>query len=165
GPGACCSAWGPSACCSAWGPRCLLLRLGAWCLLLRLVARCLLLRLVIRCLLFRLVIRPMCLCPESSPMCLCPVSSPMCLCPESCPMCQSLISRQLPDPGGGTFCPARTVWSVLRPLLEGGVLSGMDLPVMVGLTCLVGCSTRAGQRVLSAIRDSTLQSVKHLKLI
>ncbi|CAI9551000.1 unnamed protein product [Staurois parvus] len=41
----------------------------------------------------------------------------------------------------------------------------MDLPVMVGLTCLVGCSTRAGQRVLSAIRDSTLQPAKHLKLI
>ncbi|CAI9600646.1 unnamed protein product [Staurois parvus] len=41
----------------------------------------------------------------------------------------------------------------------------MDLPIMVGLTCLVGCSTRAGQQVLSAIRDSTLQSAKHLRLI
>ncbi|CAI9581867.1 unnamed protein product [Staurois parvus] len=34
------------------------------------------------------------------------------------------MSSQLPDPGGGTFGPLRTVWSVLRPLLEGGVLSG-----------------------------------------
>ncbi|CAI9533042.1 unnamed protein product [Staurois parvus] len=41
----------------------------------------------------------------------------------------------------------------------------MDLPVMVGLTCLVGCSTRAGQWVVPAIRDSTLQPAKHLKLI
>ncbi|CAI9539750.1 unnamed protein product [Staurois parvus] len=32
----------------------------------------------------------------------------------------SRIFSQLPDPGGGTFCPLRTVWSVLRPLLEGG---------------------------------------------
>ncbi|CAI9600229.1 unnamed protein product, partial [Staurois parvus] len=32
----------------------------------------------------------------------------------------SWIFSQLPDPGGGTFCPLRTVWSVLRPLLEGG---------------------------------------------
>ncbi|CAI9595063.1 unnamed protein product [Staurois parvus] len=32
----------------------------------------------------------------------------------------SWIFSQLPDTGGGTFCPLRTVWSVLRPLLEGG---------------------------------------------
>ncbi|CAI9608895.1 unnamed protein product, partial [Staurois parvus] len=68
----------------------------------------------------------------------------------------SWIFSQLPDPGGGTFCPLRTVWSVLRPLLEGGgVLSGMDSALVVGLACRVGCSTRADQRVLSAM-DSAL---------
>ncbi|CAI9605728.1 unnamed protein product [Staurois parvus] len=35
--------------------------------------------------------------------------------------------------------------------------TGMDWPAMVGLTCLLICSTRAGQRVLPAIRDSTFQ--------
>ncbi|CAI9593583.1 unnamed protein product [Staurois parvus] len=41
----------------------------------------------------------------------------------------------------------------------------MDWPAIVGLICLMSCSTRAGQRVLPAIRDSTLQPVKHLELI
>ncbi|CAI9614041.1 unnamed protein product [Staurois parvus] len=41
----------------------------------------------------------------------------------------------------------------------------MDSPVVVGLTCLVGCSTKAGQRVLSAARISLLQSGHHLRLI
>ncbi|CAI9541124.1 unnamed protein product [Staurois parvus] len=36
-------------------------------------------------------------------------------------------------------------------------VSGMDSPIMVGLTCLVGCSTRTGQRVLSTTRGSLRQ--------
>ncbi|CAI9619377.1 unnamed protein product [Staurois parvus] len=44
-------------------------------------------------------------------------------------------------------------------------VSGMDSPMVVGLTCLVGCSTKAGQRVLSAARISLLQSSHHLRLI
>ncbi|CAI9609320.1 unnamed protein product [Staurois parvus] len=34
----------------------------------------------------------------------------------------------------------------------------MDSALVVGLTCRVGCSTRADQRVLSAARSSLLQS-------
>ncbi|CAI9583341.1 unnamed protein product [Staurois parvus] len=41
----------------------------------------------------------------------------------------------------------------------------MDSPLVVGLTCPVGCSTRAGQRVLSAARSSLLQSSHHLRQI
>ncbi|CAI9543757.1 unnamed protein product [Staurois parvus] len=37
------------------------------------------------------------------------------------------------------------------------LLSGMDSALVVGLTCRVGCSTRADQRVLSAARSSLLQ--------
>ncbi|CAI9621359.1 unnamed protein product, partial [Staurois parvus] len=106
--------------------------------------------------------RPMCLCPVPSPMCLCPVPSPMCLCPVPSPMCQSLISRQLPDPGGGTLCPARTVWSVLRPLLEGGVLSGMDLPIMVdspalwaAVPGLASAGALSNQRLTPAISQTS----------
>ncbi|CAI9621454.1 unnamed protein product [Staurois parvus] len=36
----------------------------------------------------------------------------------------------------------------------------MDSALVVGLTCCVGCSTRADQRVLSAARSSLLQSAK-----
>ncbi|CAI9606468.1 unnamed protein product [Staurois parvus] len=37
--------------------------------------------------------------------------------------------------------------------------------IVLGLTCLVGCSTSAGQRVLSAASVSLLQSGHHLRLI
>ncbi|CAI9617647.1 unnamed protein product [Staurois parvus] len=88
--------------------------------LLRLVTRRPLLRLVARCPLLRLPDVPPSGPRMPSLMRLRPVPSLMCLCPVPSLMYQSLIFRQLPDPGGGTFCPFRTVWSVLRPLLEGG---------------------------------------------
>ncbi|CAI9594255.1 unnamed protein product [Staurois parvus] len=41
----------------------------------------------------------------------------------------------------------------------------MGSPAVNGLSCLVGCSTCACQRVLSAARISLLQSSHHLRLI
>ncbi|CAI9568603.1 unnamed protein product, partial [Staurois parvus] len=40
------------------------------------------------------------------------------------------------------------------------IAGGMDSALVVGLTCRVGCSTRADQRLLSAARSSLLQSAK-----
>ncbi|CAI9576209.1 unnamed protein product [Staurois parvus] len=41
----------------------------------------------------------------------------------------------------------------------------MDSALVVGLTCRVGCSTRADQRVLSAARSSLQAISQHLGLI